>query len=187
MVGDQGAGKSSLMRRFVDDEFTDNYSATIGVEFQIKTLLVEDETVQMQIWDPAGHERFRTIVSSYFRGTDAALLIFDLSNKSTFHHLEDWIGRLQENSVNNLVLVGSKADQLPHHVSDEEVQEFCARYDNIPYIATSSKTNHNVSEVFLRVALQLVKQPVSHIRKTASLRLSQPLKPEPTKKKGGCC
>lgn len=87
LIGDSGVGKSSLLLRFADDKFSETFISTIGVDFRFKTCLINNRRVKFQIWDTAGQERFRTVTSAYYRGADGALIVFDLSDKSSFDHL----------------------------------------------------------------------------------------------------
>jgi Ras-related protein Rab-1A len=83
IVGDSGVGKSSLLLRFSDDQFVENYMATIGVDFRFKTLSIDGRRVKFQIWDTAGQERFRTITSAYYKGCHGIVLVYDITNKAS--------------------------------------------------------------------------------------------------------
>jgi Ras-related protein Rab-1A len=92
MVGDSAVGKSSLLLRFADDQFNENYMITIGVDFRFKTLKVDNKLIKLQIWDTAGQERFRTIVNTYYKNSNAVFMIFDLGNRDTFNSIKSyWI------------------------------------------------------------------------------------------------
>ncbi len=95
IVGDPGTGKSSLINRFVDDQYSEEYLATIGVDFKIKTIDLGCKRIKLQIWDTAGQERFRSIVSSYYRRMNAALVVFDVNNGETFHNVSHWMSELK--------------------------------------------------------------------------------------------
>jgi small GTP-binding protein len=84
MAGSSGVGKSSLLLRFVDDMWSNSTLSTIGVDFKFKNFQVKGQKVKLQIWDTAGSEQFRSIVSAYYRGADAVVLVFDLTNPITF-------------------------------------------------------------------------------------------------------
>ena len=85
LIGNSGVGKSSLLVRFADDVFTDNFMPTIGVDFKIKTLMVDDKSAKLQIWDTAGQERFKTITSSYFKGAHGVLVTYDITDRESFN------------------------------------------------------------------------------------------------------
>ena len=84
LIGNSGVGKSSLLVRFADDEFTDNFMPTIGVDFKIKTLTVDNKQAKLQIWDTAGQDRFQTITSSYFKGAHGVLVTYDITDRESF-------------------------------------------------------------------------------------------------------
>lgn len=123
IVGNQGAGKSSLFIRFSDDTFVENYLATIGVDFRFKTLEVDGLQCKLQIWDTAGQERFRTITSAYYKGSHAVIIVYDINNLETFQEIEGyWINEVKTNADKDIqiVLVGTKSD-LERHVPQEAV------------------------------------------------------------------
>ena len=92
LIGNSGVGKSSLLVRFADDLFTDNFMPTIGVDFKIKTLMVDNKSAKLQIWDTAGQERFRTITSSYFKGAHGVLVTYDITDRESFSAVQKWMG-----------------------------------------------------------------------------------------------
>ena len=91
LIGDSGVGKSSLLLRFADDSFSENYISTIGVDFRFKTLAVDGKAVKLQIWDTAGQERFKTITGAYYRGADGIMMVFDKTNQDSFKHIPQWM------------------------------------------------------------------------------------------------
>ncbi len=98
IIGDSGVGKSSLVLRFADNTFTDNYISTIGVDFRFRTVKVDDKVVKLQIWDTAGQERFRTITSAYYRGADGIIMTYDITSKASFMHVNDWLSEVRRGS-----------------------------------------------------------------------------------------
>ncbi len=96
LIGDSGTGKSSLLLRFTDDTWVtpEDVSATIGVDFKVKQLDVDDRKYKLTIWDTAGQERFRTLTSSYYRGAQGVILVYDVSNRESFEHLQNWVSEL---------------------------------------------------------------------------------------------
>ena len=87
LIGDAAVGKSSLLFRYIDDIYEDNYTCTIGVDFKIKTIDIQNKRVKLQIWDTAGQERFRPITSCYFRGAHGCLAVYDITNRESFMHV----------------------------------------------------------------------------------------------------
>ncbi len=112
-------GKSSLLLRYSDDSFSSTFITTIGIDFKVKNIVLEDSSnssvkykTRLQIWDTAGQERFRSINASYYRGANCILLLYDVSDQSSFESVRNWILQIEENADANVhrVLVGNKAD-----------------------------------------------------------------------------
>lgn len=113
IVGNSGVGKSSILIRFAENQFQQHYLATIGVDFRFKTINVENKLIKFQIWDTAGQERFRTITSAYYRGSQAILLVYDLTDKQSFNDIENfWLTEVDKYGEKDalLILVGNKSD-----------------------------------------------------------------------------
>lgn len=91
IVGDSNVGKTQILSRFMNDQFTHDSKPTVGVEFGTKTIKVGEVWVKNQIWDTAGQEKFRALTSAYYRGAVGAIIVFDLSKNVTFQHVEQWI------------------------------------------------------------------------------------------------
>ena len=117
---DVGVGKSCLLLRYSDDSFTSSFITTIGIDFKIKSILVDDSKVKLQIWDTAGQERFRTITTAYYRGAMGILLIYDVSDENSFVNVRNWMRQIDQNAAENVnrVLIGNKADVDSENASD---------------------------------------------------------------------
>ena len=100
------------MTRFADDQFTENYVTTIGVDFRFKTMIVMDKVIKVQVWDTAGQERYRSITNAYYRGAEGILIVFDLTNKESFRNIENWIKEVTVYTGNDVVIIclGNKSD-----------------------------------------------------------------------------
>lgn len=145
----KGVGKSSLLLRFADNTFNGNYITTIGVDFKIRTVDLDGERVKLQIWDTAGQERFRTITSTYYRGTHGVIVVYDVTSGDSFANVKRWLHEIEHNCdvVVNRILVGNKND-APNQkvVLTEDAQRF-ANQMGIKLFETSAKNNTNVEEV----------------------------------------
>ncbi|PSN43471.1 Ras-related protein Rab-35 [Blattella germanica] len=97
IIGDSGVGKSSLLLRFADNTFSGSYITTIGVDFKIRTVEIEGERVKLQIWDTAGQERFRTITSTYYRGTHGVIVVYDVTSGDSFANVKRWLHEIEQN------------------------------------------------------------------------------------------
>ena len=129
-------GKSCLLLRFADNTFSGSYITTIGVDFKIRTLEINGERVKLQIWDTAGQERFRTITSTYYRGTHGVIVVYDVTNGESFANVKRWLHEIEQNcDVVNKVLGEWKLNSK--HISQQEksfissftvpTQSFCLR------------------------------------------------------------
>lgn len=112
LVGNSAVGKSSLLMRFADDIFTDNFLPTIGVDFKIRTIESSGSIVKLQMWDTAGQEKFKTITSAYYKGAHGVILTYDITDRKSFVDLQNWLSEIDKYSKENVVkiLVGNKND-----------------------------------------------------------------------------
>jgi Ras-related protein Rab-1A len=199
LIGDAAVGKSSLLLRYIDDIYEDNYTCTIGVDFKIKTIDIDDKRVKLQIWDTAGQERFRPITSCYFRGAHGCLVIYDITNRESFMHVKTWIHDFREqNKVENeknVILIGNKKDaEELRTVSFEEGQEL-AQAIGANFLEASAKSGFQVTEMFVTLAKHILsKSKLESVTrrditrpnlKGASIDISSST--EKPKKKSSCC
>jgi small GTP-binding protein len=138
LIGDSAAGKSSLLARYLDHNFDETFASTIGIDFRLRRLRVDGRSVKLQIWDTAGQERFRTITASYYRGAQGVLLVYDVSNRVSFQHLDEWHRECQRHAPAAVVyVVGTKSDQ-PRQVGFAEAEAWAAQRD-CPLLECSAK------------------------------------------------
>ncbi|XP_023227490.1 ras-related protein Rab-35-like isoform X2 [Centruroides sculpturatus] len=158
IIGDSGVGKSSLLLRFADNTFSGNYITTIGVDFKIRTVQIDGERVKLQIWDTAGQERFRTITSTYYRGTHGVIVVYDVCNGESFANVKRWLHEIEQNcDVVNRILVGNKNDDPDRKVVlTEDAQRFADQM-GIQLFETSAKENINVEEMFNSITRMVLK------------------------------
>ncbi|CAN7054344.1 unnamed protein product [Brassica rapa subsp. trilocularis] len=151
LIGDSAVGKSNLLSRFSKDEFRLDSKPTIGVEFAYRNVHVGDKIIKAQIWDTAGQERFRAITSSYYRGALGALLIYDITRRTTFENIKKWLFELREfaNPDTVVVLVGNKSDLRQSREVEEEEGKSLAESEGLCFLETSALENVNVEEAFL--------------------------------------
>ncbi|GAM25092.1 hypothetical protein SAMD00019534_082670 [Acytostelium subglobosum LB1] len=154
LIGDSGVGKSCLLLRFADDSWTDTHISTIGVDFKIKTLNLDGKTIKLQIWDTAGQERFRTITSSYYRGAQGIILVYDCTDQDSFNNVKQWMGEIDRYACENVnkLLVGNKTDLVNEKVVDTNQAKGFADSMGIPFIETSAKNATNVEQCFHSMA-----------------------------------
>ena len=192
LLGNSNVGKSSLFLRFVDDIWNDTFVPTIGVDFKIKTLEIDQKKIKMQIWDTAGQERFKNIIASYYRGAHGILLIYDVTEKDSFKNLSNWLIEIEKNANKNVlkVLIGNKTDlEEKRVISYNQGKEFADMY-GLKYIETSAKKNMNVREAFETLGREKMAANIDKTmfkqkqNKKITVSKAQDLNIE---KKDGCC
>lgn len=159
LIGDSAVGKSQILSRFARDEFSLDSKATIGVEFQTRTVVIDHKSVKAQIWDTAGQERYRAVTSAYYRGAVGAMLVYDITKRQTFDHVPRWLEELRNHADNNIVimLVGNKCDlDNLRAVPTEDAKEF-AQKEGLFFLETSALEATNVETAFLTVLTEIFK------------------------------
>lgn len=158
LLGDSGVGKSCMLLRFADDNFTSSFITTIGIDYKIRTIELDGKIIKLQIWDTAGQERFRTITQAYYRGAMGILLVYDVSNIKSFININSWIKNIEEYAINNaeIIMIGNKCD-LSREVSESEGQKIAKKY-NIKFYETSAKSDVNINEAFMSIVKDIKKK-----------------------------
>ena len=194
LVGESGVGKTNLLSRFSRNEFNLESKATIGVEFDTKRIEHEGEIIKAQIWDTAGQERFRAITSAYYKGAMGALLVYDISKRTSFTMLDRWLNEIKSHTEVdlNIILVGNKSDleNLREVTKDEAINY--AKENNIPFFETSALTSNNVEEVFRDLLVNIVstvRTKFKHEIQEVKLNKANAIKIDcrPPKQKKKCC
>lgn len=154
IVGKSAVGKSSLMLKFTDDRFTENYLTTIGVDFKFRSFKLKDEAFKLQIWDTAGQEQYKTITKTFYKGAHAVLIAFDITSRNSFEEMTNmWYSEVESNCDRDveIVIIGTKCDmESQREVAFQEANEF-AMMHNCSYFETSAKSGTNVEKVFFEV------------------------------------
>jgi small GTP-binding protein len=160
LIGDSGIGKTAILIRFVEECFKSDTSSTIGVDFKIVSVKLENDVyAKMQIWDTCGSERFKALTSSFIKTCQVFILVFDLTKHKTFKNIENWLSLINDNTEPQLLcLVGNKCDlEEERQVTREDALRFAQRH-SLKYIETSAKTNEKIEEVFIYIAECLYKE-----------------------------
>lgn len=161
-LGDQSVGKTSIITRFMYDNFDRHYQATIGIDFLSKTMYLEDRTVRLQLWDTAGQERFRSLIPSYIRDSSVAVVVYDVTNRASFLNTSKWVEDVRAERGNDVVicLVGNKTDlgNDKRQVSTEEGEEKATK-DDLLFMECSAKAGYNVKSLFRKLATSLPGSP----------------------------
>ncbi|PKA57470.1 Ras-related protein RABC1 [Apostasia shenzhenica] len=162
LIGDSGVGKSSLLLSFTSNTF-DDLSPTIGVDFKIKMVTIGDKRLKLAIWDTAGQERFRTLTTSYYRGAQGIIMVYDVTRRDTFTNLSDiWAKEIELYSTNQdciKMLVGNKVDkESGRAVTKKEGIDFARQYGCL-FSECSAKTRANVERCFEELVLKILETP----------------------------
>ncbi|XP_066600954.1 ras-related protein Rab-37-like [Prorops nasuta] len=159
LLGDSGVGKTCLLTRFHSGRSLDgNYLTTVGIDFRNKLVTVDEMTIKLQIWDTAGQERFRSVTHSYYRDAHALLLLYDVTNKTSFDNIRAWLSEIREHANEDVVimLLGNKCDCGSERMVKKEDGARLASEYGVPFIETSAKTGLNVELAFHAVARELL-------------------------------
>lgn len=157
LIGNSGVGKSCILMRYADNSFTENFFNTIGVDFKIKTINLNDQVIKMQIWDTAGQDRFRTLTSSYYRGAHGIIIVYDVTSKDSFDNVRQWMQEIEKFASENVnkLLIGNKSDlEEQREVSYDEGVELAKKYD-IPFLEVSAKNSTHVDDTFTTMASEI--------------------------------
>ncbi|GAB5363216.1 hypothetical protein AAMO2058_000864600 [Amorphochlora amoebiformis] len=160
LLGDSNVGKSSIVLRFVRKQFFEYQESTIGAAFSTQTVKAGDYTVKFEIWDTAGQERYHSLAPMYYRGASAAIIVYDITNQPTLQRAKAWVKELQRQGNPNIVIVlaGNKVDLAGRREVDPAEVKLYAQENNIMFMETSAKTNHNITELFEQIAHKLPKK-----------------------------
>ncbi|CCF59298.1 hypothetical protein KAFR_0G02670 [Kazachstania africana CBS 2517] len=167
ILGDSGVGKTSLMHRYVNDKYSQQYKATIGADFLTKEINVDgDRTATMQVWDTAGQERFQSLGVAFYRGADCCVLVYDVTNTKSFENIKSWRDEfLVHANVSSpesfpFVILGNKIDieETKKVISVKSAQDLAKSLGNIPLFLTSAKSSINVDPAFEEIARSALQQ-----------------------------
>ena len=158
-LGESGVGKSSIIKRFIENKFEDNLFSTIGMDFTFKEIILENNvTIKLKIMDTSGQEKFRSLSKSYYKNADGVFFVFALNNKDSFNKLDEWIKSFNENYILNpdipKYLVGNKNDLSCKDIDKDSIEKFSSLY-NMKYYETSAKENTNIDAIFHDIGQKL--------------------------------
>lgn len=181
LIGDSNVGKTSILTQFVDNLYSDCFISTIGVDFKVKTLTIDQlldgkttrKSVKLWIWDTAGQDRFQSITSSYYRGAHGIIVCYDTTSKESFDNITKWISQIEHHSTAdrkiNTILVGTKSDLVTkRQVLYQTAQEFADSH-NMKYIEVSSKTGTNIDLLFNTITQEMTQNPTIPVTVTPTV------------------
>ena len=190
LIGDLGVGKSCVILRYVEGDFPGNIMSSIGVDFKTKQIELDDHSIKMQIWDTAGHEKFRTITTSYYKSAQAIIILYDITQKSSFDHIRNWITEIDKFGKQGVlkVIVGNKLDlENNRKISKEDAENLALKYGSKLW-EVSAKDNTNIEEMFVDTIKTLLEKNSKIISESSSMgnniKLNKNIKNKKNKK---CC
>jgi small GTP-binding protein len=166
IIGDSTVGKTSILYSYVDREHSTKHVATSGIDFFPKDEKFGDITCKVKIWDTAGQERYKSLTNSYFKNSQGIILVYDLSNRTTFNNLKSWIeyiklhNRKDDQCLKNIIIIGNKLD-LKRDVDKDEVAEFCQN-NNMTSFEVSAKGDLNIKNSIRQLVANILKIDVNY-------------------------
>lgn len=172
-MGDSGVGKSSIATRIACNTFTPYGDATIGASFFSKIIEKETQIYKFNIWDTAGQEKYSCLVPLYYRNCDAAIIVYDITNRNSFKKIISSIKELrQDSTVSAIFIIGNKSDlDKERMVTTKEAKDFCD-YEDVSFMETSAKNNINICEILEKL---IEKLPDPNTKEKATLPSVSPL------------
>ena len=145
-VGDASTGKTSIINRIIDNPFNDNYEVSIGIDFMSKNIRFRGQNIKIQIWDSAGQEKYKGLIPSYVRNSSIVFIVYDVSNRSSFDNVPNWISFVKNIEKTKMILVGNKTD-LQREVQTNEGEEI-SKNEEMLFFECSAKSNDNIKNLF---------------------------------------
>ena len=203
VIGDCGVGKSCLTTKATKNYFEDNYTSTVGFEFCTFNIKIKDKTIKMQIWDTCGQEAYKSLISSFYRNSSLAILVYSIENLESFENIKLWLNEVktQSNPDIKIFLIGNKIDlEEQRKISKDMAEEFKNNNKINFFLETSAKTGFNAKNVFIEAAKQLYEEHKNYKERASRLsNIDEMMFSNPTdnlkindeelnyRKKKGCC
>ncbi|CAO2606709.1 EF-hand calcium-binding domain-containing protein 4B [Lemmus lemmus] len=180
-VGDSAVGKTSFLRRICEARFSPGMAATVGIDYRVKTVTVDNAQVALQLWDTAGQERYRCVTQQFFRKADGVVVMYDLTAKQSFLSIRQWLSSVEEAVGDRIpvLLLGNKLDNEKEREVPRGLGEQLAKDNNLMFYECSACSGHNTKESLLHLA-RLLKEQEDTVRKDT-------IQVGPPAKKKSCC
>ena len=193
LIGDSSVGKTSLIQRYANGIFKEEYLATVGLDYYTKQEMINNLNVLVKLWDTAGQERFKALTPNYFRNAEGVVLAYDVTNSESFENLKFWINSIKSNLGEKnifipIIIIGNKIDMEDmRDITKEDASKF-AKENNYKYFETSAKTGEGVDEAIRDLVNQVLansdkNEAAKGERKSVKIEDNK----EKKKKKKGCC
>ena len=191
IIGDSMVGKTSLLYRYQENKFMNNYLATVGIDFFTKEETFDGRKVRIKIWDTAGQERFKSLTQAFSKNADGLILVFDVTNRESFENLKFWIGCINSNLGHNndmkKIIVGNKID-LISDIQNGEAEDF-AKNNNCIYFETSAKENKGINDAIRYLVSKLISSKnynYDEAERSSRISLNRMSKLDNKNSKNGC-
>ncbi len=193
LIGDSSVGKTSLIQRYANGIFKEEYLATVGLDYYTKQEMINNINVLVKLWDTAGQERFKALTPNYFRNAEGVVLVYDVTNSESFENLKFWINSIKSNLGEKnifipIIIIGNKIDMEDmRDITKEDASKF-AKENNYKYFETSAKTGEGVDEAIRDLVNQVLansdkNEAAKGERKSVKIEDNK----ENNQKKKGCC
>ena len=193
LLGQSQIGKTSFIQRYVKNNFNLSYITTVGIDFQLKQIKMNNKSIKLQIWDTAGQERFKNITKSYFHSSDGFIVGYDITSRLSFTNVSTWLKEINDNAPEEIqkILIGNKCDLNEREVTTEEGKKL-AEENGMKFFETSAKNDINVKETFEAITKDILdaqyKEEGDVNRNSLVIdRKTEKKKDEEKEKKKGCC
>ena len=192
IVGDSSVGKTNLVKRFMNNTFLKDSKATVGVEFMSKTFIVNKKVFKVELWDTAGQERYKAITAAYYKGAKGAMIVYDVTSKSTFDNVDKWCNELRMKGSNNIniIMIGNKTDLKDNIVITADMSQEKGKFLQIPVMETSALDSSNVKEAFYLLIQEMYSSFINKEKsnsKSDSIEEGVSLDAQKKENKKGCC
>ena len=193
LIGDSSVGKTSLIQRYANGIFKEEYLATVGLDYYTKQEMINNINVLVKLWDTEGQERFKALTPNYFRNAEGVVLAYDVTNSESFENLKFWINSIKSNLGEKnifipIIIIGNKIDMEDmRDITKEDASKF-AKENNYKYFETSAKTGEGVDEAIRDLVNQVLansdkNEAAKGERKSVKIEDNK----ENNQKKKGCC
>ena len=159
LLGDSNVGKTSILKRYCKNQFSESYISSVGIDFETKYIKVDEKTINLQIWDTAGQERYKVISKNYYNKSDGFIIVYDITNKSSFDSIVNWVEDIKElaSNDNKNIILGNKCDlESERKINKEEGDNLAKKY-NSQFFEVSAQNGKNIDKSFLCLVQSILK------------------------------
>lgn len=196
IIGDSSVGKTSILTRYTNGTFKEEYLATVGLDYYSKDEIFNNKTINVKLWDTAGQERYKSLTQSYFKNAEGVIVTYDITNTESFDNLKFWINSIKTNMENKnvfipVIIIGNKTDmEESREIMIEDAKKF-AEENKYKYFETSAKTGEGIDKAIRDLLNQILNQSGNNdeqkeFRKD-SVQIKENTEEKSEKKKKGCC